>query len=405
MPHGSSVIRRPASSRSSAPSRRAARGRGCPSAVTKSRRVDLDLALLEVPVGPHRHVPAHRAVGRVDVERRRQPEHLPDLGDPRADRDDDLLDRDVARARAHARHRPGAVELEAEHLDALGDPGARGARLARQPEHRLAVEREAAGVLVQADREPGRPPVGIERAHVLADRALADARAPTGSRSAAGARAPRRGRPPGPAARARCSPSRGSAASRGPTPRSPRRRPSAPAWPAGSSCCARRRTRCPTRRRATPVLSTTSTSSPERARCQAVESPWTPAPTTRKRTDEGSWSGAWRGSLLRLYQFAQSPRYSRGGMPRGGGLAGPRRGGLKDERRRQRQRRARSCPDVRRHGRHRHGEPSHRARAGDARGGPQRSPAAASGSRRSRAGSSPRASSTSSSSRSRSPAA
>src|SRR5918995_5316245 len=36
---------------------------------------------------------------------------------------------------------------------------------------------------------------------------------------------------------------------------------------------------------ATPVLSTTRTSSPASARCQAVESPWTPAPITRCFTD------------------------------------------------------------------------------------------------------------------------
>src|SRR3954454_5668152 len=36
---------------------------------------------------------------------------------------------------------------------------------------------------------------------------------------------------------------------------------------------------------ATPVLSTTSTSSPRSARCQAVERPWTPAPMTRCLTE------------------------------------------------------------------------------------------------------------------------
>src|SRR4051812_34716947 len=40
---------------------------------------------------------------------------------------------------------------------------------------------------------------------------------------------------------------------------------------------------------ATPVLSSTSTSSPSAARCQAVDSPWTPAPTTSVRTEPGSW--------------------------------------------------------------------------------------------------------------------
>src|SRR3954470_2864178 len=42
---------------------------------------------------------------------------------------------------------------------------------------------------------------------------------------------------------------------------------------------------------ATPVLSTTSTSSPALARCQAVDSPWTPAPITRCLTEEGTEGG------------------------------------------------------------------------------------------------------------------
>src|SRR5918992_496796 len=42
---------------------------------------------------------------------------------------------------------------------------------------------------------------------------------------------------------------------------------------------------------ATPVLSTTSTSSPRSARCQAVESPWTPAPTIRVETERMSVNG------------------------------------------------------------------------------------------------------------------
>src|SRR3954447_292509 len=42
---------------------------------------------------------------------------------------------------------------------------------------------------------------------------------------------------------------------------------------------------------ATPVLSTTTTSSPALARCQAVERPWTPAPTTRCLTEAGRVGG------------------------------------------------------------------------------------------------------------------
>src|SRR3954452_5254222 len=42
---------------------------------------------------------------------------------------------------------------------------------------------------------------------------------------------------------------------------------------------------------ATPLLSTTRTSSPARARCQAVERPWTPAPITRCLADAGRVGG------------------------------------------------------------------------------------------------------------------
>src|SRR3954470_5433085 len=42
---------------------------------------------------------------------------------------------------------------------------------------------------------------------------------------------------------------------------------------------------------ATPVLSTTTTSSPALARCHAVERPWTPAPMTRCLTEAGREGG------------------------------------------------------------------------------------------------------------------
>src|SRR3954451_13470378 len=42
---------------------------------------------------------------------------------------------------------------------------------------------------------------------------------------------------------------------------------------------------------ATPVLSTTRTSSPAFARCHAVDRPWTPAPTTRCLTEAGREGG------------------------------------------------------------------------------------------------------------------
>ena len=57
----------------------------------------------------------------------------------------------------------GAVvaELEAGDLDAGLDLGARLLRLAGEAEHRFLVEGVAAGALVQADGEAGRPPVAV----------------------------------------------------------------------------------------------------------------------------------------------------------------------------------------------------------------------------------------------------
>src|SRR5919206_315810 len=75
-------------------------------------------------------------VGCADVERAREPEHLPQRADPRADRDDDLLDRHVAGARVHRRHGAAVVALEPGDRDAPHDLRAGRARLGREPEHR-----------------------------------------------------------------------------------------------------------------------------------------------------------------------------------------------------------------------------------------------------------------------------
>jgi hypothetical protein len=130
-------------------------------------RVDVDLALLEVPVGPH------LAILAGDLETPRQPQHLPELCDPRPDRDDHLLDCHGPLAGVHARDRAVVVELEARDLDPLGDLGAGLKRLPREPVDRLFVEREPAAVLVQTDGQPGRAPVGEHRPHVARDLGLA----------------------------------------------------------------------------------------------------------------------------------------------------------------------------------------------------------------------------------------
>ena len=147
--------------------------RGVPVGGHEARRVDRDLALLQVPVGPHRPVAGDGPVRRGDVEPRRQAEHVPQLRDPRPDGDDHVLDGDRAAVGGHGRHGAGAVELEAGDLDARGDPRAGALGLVGQAVHGLAVEGEAAGTLVEAYGESGRPPVGVERAHVRGDLGLA----------------------------------------------------------------------------------------------------------------------------------------------------------------------------------------------------------------------------------------
>ena len=103
-----------------------------------------------------------------------QAEHLPERCDPRADCDDDLLDLDRAFVGVDFLRRAGAVEFEAGDFHTRLDPGAGGTGLAGEALDRLTVERVAAGVLVQADGQPGRAPVGVQRAHVRFDVLLSE---------------------------------------------------------------------------------------------------------------------------------------------------------------------------------------------------------------------------------------
>ncbi len=148
--------------------RRGARGRH------EGGGIDVDLALLQVPGRPHRHVVGDGAVGLAHVEGVGLAEHLPQVGDPRADGDHDLLDLDRAPVCAHRGDGAGLVAVEADDLDARGDLGARRLGEAGQALDRRAVVGEAARRLVQADRQPARPPVREQRAHVGVHRRLAD---------------------------------------------------------------------------------------------------------------------------------------------------------------------------------------------------------------------------------------
>jgi hypothetical protein len=139
----------------------------------EARRVDLHLALLEVPVSPHRQVFSERPIGPADVDAAGQAQHLPQRGDPRADGDDDLIRAHIPKRGVHDRCHPRIIDLEAGDLHLCPDLRPGGARLVREPEHRLPVERVAARVLVQADAQSRGAPVRIQRAHMGSDLALA----------------------------------------------------------------------------------------------------------------------------------------------------------------------------------------------------------------------------------------
>src|ERR1700750_1473653 len=70
---------------------------------------------------------------------------------------------------------------------------------------------------------------------------------------------------------------------------------------------------------ATPVLSTTRTSSPDLARCHAVERPWTPAPITRCLTEAGRGGGMRGLSSCVAYRAIALPDVDRESSPGPGG--------------------------------------------------------------------------------------
>ena len=130
-------------------------------------RVDRHLTLLQIPVRPHRLVCRDTAVGLTNIEARRQAEQIPDRPDPRADRDDHLIDRDHTGARQDAR----ATAPEPSSSKPVTSTPRRSwpppnERLRGEPEHRLAIEGITADVLVQADSQSGGAPIGVQAAHV-----------------------------------------------------------------------------------------------------------------------------------------------------------------------------------------------------------------------------------------------
>ena len=155
--------------------RRRAAARGCRRADRRQRavvgdehaRVDVDLALLQVPVGPHLALarpPPCRRLAHVQAAGRPSISHSCGIHGPTATT---TCSTSIGPAEVCTRvDRARAVELEAGDLDALLDLRARRARLGREAEHRLAVVGEAARALVQADAEARGAPVAEQRAHV-----------------------------------------------------------------------------------------------------------------------------------------------------------------------------------------------------------------------------------------------
>ena len=140
------------------------------------QRVDGDLALLEVPVRPHRAVADDVARRRVMSIVSGMPSMRPEPRGPGPGRDDDLLadlDRILRSSRLPRRSRRRVTSKPVtstpfEHRDPFAEA------LVAQAEHGLDVEREAALVLVEADGHALRAPVGEERLHVRVDLGLAD---------------------------------------------------------------------------------------------------------------------------------------------------------------------------------------------------------------------------------------
>ncbi len=133
----------------------------------EEERIDRDLALLQVPVGPHGTVRHDLAARRPDVDRVGLTEERPEPGRPRARRDHDLLaDLDRAVARLDGGDRVVAAEAEARDLGVREDRHTFPEALVAQPEDGVDVEGEPALVLVQADRDSLRAPVGEEPLHV-----------------------------------------------------------------------------------------------------------------------------------------------------------------------------------------------------------------------------------------------
>ena len=121
-------------------------------------RLDRQRALLQRPVGPHR---PHRASGPAGLGHRDglgQIQPGPQVADPRADGNHQLIARDGALIGFDRGHRvPG--DPEPGDADAGRDPHPLGFRLRRQAAHRADVIRVAALLLVEHRRAPGRLPV------------------------------------------------------------------------------------------------------------------------------------------------------------------------------------------------------------------------------------------------------
>ena len=135
-------------------------------------RVHRERPLLQGPVGPHRPAGLDRAVAAGDRDVAGQVQHRPEVPDPRARRDDELIAADSALIGLHRRDR-SAAGAHAGDADPRHDPHALGLRLRGQAPQRADIVGVAALLLVQDRGNAGRLPVVEHVQHVAAAVTLA----------------------------------------------------------------------------------------------------------------------------------------------------------------------------------------------------------------------------------------
>src|SRR5262245_13543299 len=123
--------------------------------------------LLQAPEGPHRHAVMQLAVAALDADLLRQGQHVPDLLDPRAGADDDLVAADLALVGDDRLHRAAVVFFEAGDLGAGEDAHILVLGFLRQAIDRFGVVGVTALLLMQHGRDAFGLPIIEDRPHVF----------------------------------------------------------------------------------------------------------------------------------------------------------------------------------------------------------------------------------------------